>query len=69
MVELAIRVDGVTHYFDPQSEYDRIYNFLTERLDWSHEAAEDVASWAEVAYFEEEYGTGDPDVEIFFVMR
>ena len=69
MIDLAIRVGNVTHYFDPQRDYHRIYDFLTDRLGWSHEAAEEVASWAEDAYFEEEYDTGDPDVTIFFVMR
>lgn len=67
MIELAIRTGNVTHYFNPQKDYDRIYDFLTDRLGWSYEAAEEVASWAEVAYYEEEYDTDDPDVEIFFV--
>ena len=67
MIELAIRTGNVTHYFNPQRDYDEIYDFLTERLGWSHEDADDAASWTEVAYYEEEYNTGDPDVEIFFV--
>lgn len=67
MIQLAIRVDGTTHYYDPQKDSDLIYDFLTEKLDWSHEAAEEAASWAENAYYEEEYETDDPNVEIFFV--
>ena len=72
MIQLAIRkgLNGghsVTHYFNPQKDYDAIYDFLTERLGWSHEEAEEVASWAEVAYREEEYYPNEPDVEIFFV--
>lgn len=71
MIELAIRRSlygghSITHYFNPQNEYDAIHDFLTDRLGWSHEAAEEVASWAEVACCEEEYDTGDPDIEIFF---
>lgn len=72
MIELAIRQElygghSVTHYFNPQKDYDAIYDFLTERLGWSHEEAEEVASWAEVAYYEEEYDTDHPNVEIYFV--
>ena len=67
MIKLAIRTDNVTHYFNPQKDYDIICDFLIEQLGWSYEAAEEVASWAEDSYYEEEYETGDLDVEIFFV--
>lgn len=67
MIRLAIRVGRATYYFDPQEDYDRIYDCLTEMAGWCHEDAENAASWAEVAYYEDVYETGDADVEIYFV--
>ena len=67
MIKLAIRIGCATYYFDPQEDYDRIYDYLTDMAGWSHEDAESAASWAELAYYEEEYETDDPNVEIYFV--
>lgn len=73
MIQLAIKVNTgrghTTHYFDPQKDCDEIYDFLTEKLGWGHEAAENAASWAETACCEDVYETDDSDVEIFFVER
>lgn len=67
MIQLAIRIGNVTYYFDPQEDYDCIYDCLTNMAGWSHEDAESAASWAEMAYYEEEYETDDPNVDIYFV--
>lgn len=67
MTKLAIRVGDTTHYYDPQKDYDRIYDCLTEAAGWSHIEAEEAASWAEMAYYEDEYETDDPNVEIYFI--
>ena len=68
MVELVICVahdrGTTTHYYNPQKDYDYIYDFLTERLGWSHEEAEEVASWAELGPAGTEYETDHPNVKI-----
>ena len=45
-----------------ESEY--IYNYLTG-CGCSHEEAEDIASWAELAAIGDEYYSGAPDFEIW----
>jgi len=44
MINLAIRIGHNSHYFDPQKDRNAIYDFLTDRLGWSHEDAEEAVS-------------------------
>lgn len=73
MVQLAIRIwngnSRCTSYFNPQKDYDAIYDFAVERLGWCHEWAEELASWADLAMVGSEFYTSQTKSAIFYVER
>lgn len=65
MVRLVISTGDSTSFFNPLKDYFDIYDFLKDELGWDHEAADDAASWAEMAKAGSSYEVDDPDLEIY----
>lgn len=58
MISMAIikyRANGFSACTIPVNSHDEIYDFLTG-IGYAHEAAADIASWAELASVGEHYG-------------
>lgn len=69
MISLAIvryRASGFSMCTIPVNEHDEIYDFLTG-IGYAHEAAADIASWAELASVGEHYGDPHENERIWII--
>ena len=65
MARLVITNGVDTARFNPQRQYFDIYDHLKDNFGWDHDAADEVASWAEMAAPGSTFVTDEPELEIY----